>query len=168
NVFSAIAPTATLLHPVVAALAPAGRLALVETVPRDTQRLAALLAPDQLDANLWARWQAAEAALYADPDDPRWQWDGAALAALLQAAGLTVTWTTTTVESDYFISPRLCDRWFATATPDSYRQRLAAILTPDDLTLIETQVRRSLQNQTVPWRSRQLWLTAVWEPNAPR
>ncbi|HEY9890134.1 MAG TPA: AAA family ATPase, partial [Candidatus Obscuribacterales bacterium] len=102
NVFSAIAPTAILLHPVVAALAPAGRLALVETVPRDTQRLAALLAPDQLDADLWARWQAAEAALYADPADPRWQWDGATLAALLQTAGLTVTWTTTTVESDYF------------------------------------------------------------------
>lgn len=165
NVFSAIAPTPERVAAISAQLAPGGRLALAETVPRDTQRIAALLSPERLAPEIRDRWALAEDALYTDAADPRFAWSPEALVAGIQALGLSVTWSQDWVESDLLITKALCDRWFDPHNPDSYRSRLAVMLSPAELHEIEQQVRRTLQNQTVPWRSRQLCLTLHAPPS---
>jgi putative ATPase len=157
NVFSAIAPTADLIQSIVAALAPHGRLVLVETIPRETQRLWDLVSSDAVKPQLRQRWQQAEEALYTEAIDPRLGWDGEKLVQLLETAGLTVKGSQETVESDLWVSEKLCDRWFDSTNPDSYCSRLANILAPPDLVAIEKALRRQVQNQTVRWRSQQ-WL----------
>ena len=161
NVFTAIAPTTELIHALTARLAPNGRLALSETLPRESQRLWALLPADQVETSLRDRWQQAEEALYQDPQNPRLSWEGETLATLIAATGLSVQWSQAVSESDLWISPKLCDRWFDAANPASYRSRLAPALSDAELVILERQLRRALQDQTVPWRSTQLFLTAT-------
>ncbi|MEM7650303.1 MAG: AAA family ATPase, partial [Cyanobacteria bacterium P01_A01_bin.70] len=161
HVFSAIAPTTEFIQPLTEWLAPNGRLALSETLPRESQRLWALLPADTVEKSLGDRWRQAEEAIYCDPQNPRFSWDGDTLAALIEAAGLTVQWSQTVAEHDLWISPALCDRWFDAVNPASYRSRLAPALSDAELVTLERQLRRALQNQTVPWRSTQLFLTAT-------
>ncbi|MEM6437222.1 MAG: AAA family ATPase, partial [Cyanobacteria bacterium P01_D01_bin.115] len=161
HVFSAIAPTAEFIQPLTEWLTPNGRLALSETLPRESQRLWALLPADTVEKSLGDRWRQAEEAIYCDPQNRRFSWDGETLAALIEAAGLVVQWSQAPAESDLWISPALCDRWFDVANPASYRNRLALALSDAELTTVERQLRRTLQNQTVPWRSTQLFLTAT-------
>jgi putative ATPase len=159
HVFGAIAPTLELVQALVAVLRPSGGCALVETVPRHSQRLWALVPPPR-QRQLHSRWQQAEEALYADPTDTRFGWDGATLAALLEAAGLTVTWSQEPIQTDLWISETLCDRWFDATNPDSYRSRLGQTLSSEDLTAIEQHLRRHMQNQTVSWQSTQVLVIA--------
>ena len=161
HVFSTIAPTAALIQPLIERLVPNGRLALSETLPRESQRLWALLPADTAEKSLGDHWRQAEEAIYCDPQNPRFSWDGETLAALIEAAGLTVQWSQTVAEADLWISPALCDRWFDAVNPASYRSRLAPALSDAELVTLERQLRRVLQNQTVPWRSTQLFLTAT-------
>ena len=161
HVFSAIAPTAELIQSLTEQLAPNGRWALSETLPRESQRLWALLPADRVETSLRDRWRQAEEALYHDPQSARFSWNGDTLAALLEAAGLSVQWSQAVAEHDLWISPTLCDRWFDGANPASYRNRLAPALSDAELVTLERQLRRTLQNQTVPWQSTQLFLTAT-------
>lgn len=164
NVFGAIAPTAALIESIVAALPATGRLALAETVPRDSQRLWQLISAEKLPKKLHKQWQQAEEALYADTADRRFTWTGQTLVQLLEAAGLTVTWSQEAIQSDLFVSQKLCDRWFDAVNPHSYRSRLAVVLTDQELTTIEKLLRRQVQNQTVAWQSTGMWLTGHLKP----
>ena len=159
NVFGAIAPTVNLLESIVAALNMTGRLALAETVPRESQRLWKLIPAEKLPGQLQEHWRQAEEALYADTADPRLAWTGASLVDLLETTRLAVTWSQEVVQSDLFVSSKLCDRWFDTANPNSYRSRLATVISTQDLATIEKLLRQQVQNQTVPWQSTYLWLT---------
>jgi putative ATPase len=159
HVFSAIAPTPDLIQTLVSCVAPQqGRLALVEAIPRNAQRIGALVPADSLDSQLRDRWKEAEEHLYTNAADPRFGWDSKTLVTQLEKAGLMVNWADEVIEGERFISEKLCDRWFAPNPSTSYRSKLAAILSPQELTEIEKLVRRSLQNQTVTWRSHQVWL----------
>lgn len=160
HVFSAIAPTAEFLQQLLSHLQSDGQLALAETVPRDSQRLWELVSQASIDRQLCQRWQTAEEALYQATVDARFSWDGASLAALLEAARLTVHWSQETVHSDLFVTEKLCDRWFDTTNPASYGARLAAVLDSPELEAIEKHLRRQVQNQTVSWRSSQVLLWA--------
>lgn len=160
NVFATVAPTSERIQSLTACLAPGGRLALAETVPRQAQRLATLVSADRLDAALHDHWQQAEEALYTDSADPRFGWQAATLAALFEGAGLRVDWSQEVVESDLFVSEALCDRWFDAANLTSYRSQLVVALTEVDLATIEKQVRRELQNQTVAWQTTVVFLAA--------
>lgn len=160
NVFSAIAPTPELIQAVLGALNANGKLALAETVPRDNQRLWALMPADKLTNPLRARWQQAEESLYTDYTDPRFGWTGETLAQMLEDAGLSVIWSRETRQSDFLVSEKLCDRWFDATNPSSYRSRLAKTLSQKDLAAIEKHLRQQLQNQMVAWQSTQLFLIA--------
>lgn len=159
NVFSAIAPKQDLLQLLSNILHPSGRLALVENIPRKTQRLWALVSEDTVETALRDRWQIAEESLYTNSTDPRFCWNGETLAMLGKTVGLTVNWSEEMLQSDLFISEKLCDRWFDRHTPASYRNQLS--LSEADLTEIEKHLRRQLQNQTVTWQSTQVFLKAV-------
>ncbi|MEO1210267.1 MAG: AAA family ATPase [Cyanobacteria bacterium J06638_20] len=161
NVFNAIAPSPTLIQPLIDVLAPNGRLALAETIPRKTQRLWEFTSPDSIAKDLRDRWQQAEESLYHDAIDPRFNWDGETLAAYLDNAGLKVQWSQVTVQSDLFVGQKLCDRWFDAQNCTSYYSRLAVTLSSQDLKTIETHIRRQLQNQTVSWRSAQVFITGI-------
>ncbi|RZM82407.1 AAA family ATPase [Leptolyngbya iicbica] len=159
NVFGTIAPTSELIAAIVAGLHPSGRFALAETLPRDSQRLWQLVAADKLPESLHEHWQQAEEHLYTDDTEPRFAWTAEKLVQQLEAAGMTVSWTQETVQSDLLISEQLCDRWFDLRNPTSYGTKLAATLNAEELPAIESALRRQVQNQTVSWQSTQLLLT---------
>jgi len=156
NVFGAIAPTLDWLQTLGTVLNATGQLALAETVPRDSQRLWQLVPADKLTGKLQERWRQAEEALYREDADPRFAWDGETLAQMFETSGLSVTWSQKRVQSDLFVSEKLCDRWFDATNPDSYRSRLAQTLSEKDLAAIEKALRRQVQNQTVRWQATQL------------
>ncbi|MCH8154661.1 MAG: hypothetical protein IH786_05250, partial [Proteobacteria bacterium] len=66
-----------------------GRLLLVEPLPREGERLLASLDWSGMPEALAKAALEAEAAAYDDPDDPRVNWDEAALGQWCEAAGLT-------------------------------------------------------------------------------
>ena len=160
NVLGALAEKAAALGSLAPLLPRHGTLALAEVVPRHTQRLSALLPETQLDGKWRDRWQSAETALYTDDANPRFNWQSPDLVALIEAAGFTVDWTETLQTSEIWVGKGLCDRWFNVANPTSYRNQLAAQLPASDLDAIEKLIRRELQNQTVPWQTTLLFLTA--------
>ncbi len=144
-------------------LAAGGTLSLAEPLPRETQRLYALVDLARLDAALAAKVTAAEEAIYTDPADPLVNWTAADLAALLEAAGLAdVRVEPVETLADARIGPALLDRWFMAAGTavgagagerPSYVQRLAAALDADEIAAVERLYRGSLTGATVAWRS---------------
>ncbi|MCZ6553026.1 MAG: AAA family ATPase [SAR324 cluster bacterium] len=71
-------------------LLPGGRLAIAETVPSRGERPLAALDWTGLNPDLARRAVAAEEALYADPEDPRVNWNEDDLAQWCEAAGLRI------------------------------------------------------------------------------
>jgi putative ATPase len=134
-----------------AALAPGGRLALLEPLARHTQRLHALV--DGLPAGLAAAWATAEDALYADPTDPRTRWDADGLCALLGAAGLSVEARMVDTRHALQVTEAVAARWFEDR-PGSYGDRLKAPLGAAAVHEIGAAVRRALVGRAVPWAGR--------------
>jgi putative ATPase len=149
---------------IAALLAPGGRLVLAESIPRQTQRLYALLGETALPPDLAARLAAAEEALYANPDDAMVNWDVADLAAWLQAQGLIVR---ATQEQEatlrVAVTPALLNRWFAEPPPGarpSYAQHLLRRLSPDEVRLVSEAFKTQLTGKPAPWRSRSVVIAA--------
>jgi putative ATPase len=150
-------------------LAPGGRLALAEVVPRQAQRLSALGDVSALDRDLVTRWRAAEEAMYQTPDDPLVNWDVPALEAALRAAGFCLTaplQCVTQTEERYLTTAHL-DRWCTrTATRDrpSYAQRVLTFLSVEEWQSVEACLRPQLQEHTVPWQTTLVYITATPSP----
>jgi len=150
---------AALLSTVQELLAPDGRLVLVETLARRTQRLYALLSPHELPAELLRTWAAAEDAVYDDPQDPLTRWTGPALAAAVQAAGLRVQLTEVPTTHALHVTSAVLDRWLS-GRPDSWLGRLRQHLAPDLCTAVAQSVRR-LDGRSVTWRGSSVLLVAT-------
>ena len=103
-----------------------GTLSLAERLPRFTQRLYNLVDSSELPADLVPRWQAAEEAIYADPDDALVNWEVVDLIVPLEAAGLAITRDIEEEVSEVRITPAMIDRWFAPAQPPESRQQNVA------------------------------------------
>jgi putative ATPase len=125
------------------ALLPDGLAVLVETVPRHTQRLSALLPEGALDTALHAAFRAAEEALYADPSEPRTAWDVADLAERVGADAELVR-----LPGELLVTRASVDRWFS-GEPGSYGERLSRSLR--DVAPIAAVIRRTMQDRTVSW-----------------
>ncbi len=97
-------------------LAPGGVISLAERIPRHTQRLHALVDASTLDADLVARWHAAEEAIYTpaaeDAGAALVAWDADDLAAAFSAAGLKVESTVENEQTEMQVTPALLKRWF--------------------------------------------------------
>ncbi len=139
-------------------LRPDGLILLAETIPRHAQRLYQLIDLRRLDDPLARKLQDAEEAIYADPADPLVNWDAEALARLFRDAGFVVEVEEAVRESQVRVTTALLDRWFAEEGRGrpTYRQHLAAHLTPDELAQVEALFRGQLRGQTVPWQFRHL------------
>ncbi len=145
------------------ALAPGGVASLAERIPRHTQRLHSLANLSELGEELAGRVVAAEEAIYSAAEDTLVNWDAPDLAAAWQQAeggGLTVEWETEDETTEIRVTAGLLDRWFAPAGDGrpSYRQRLAALLSDEEIAQVEALYRRQFLNQVVPWRSRTVYV----------
>ncbi|MGD2206225.1 MAG: AAA family ATPase [Anaerolineae bacterium] len=153
-------------------LQPGGRLSLAETVVRHShrngsgtpQRLYALADLSSLADDLQQRVVEAEEAIYADGDDPLVNWDAKDLRAALEAAGFgEVSLQEETQEAEMLVSPATLERWFAldaAGERPSYAQHLLRRLTADELAEVGALFRRQLAGQTVPWRTRIVFVVA--------
>ncbi|MFN3980444.1 MAG: AAA family ATPase, partial [Caldilinea sp.] len=143
-------------------LAPGGVISLAERVPRHTQRLYALVDSRELAADVVERWRQAEEAIYADAADPLVNWDETDLSDALSATGLTVTMQSEVEETETPITAAMIERWFTPVNSGrpAYIDRLAMLLTGDEIAQIKKLFERQLTGQSVPWQSRTLFLTA--------
>ncbi len=143
-------------------LAPGGVISLAERVPRHTQRLYALVDSRELAADVVERWRQAEEAIYADAADPLVNWDETDLNDALSATGLTVTMQSEVEETETPITAAMIERWFTPVNSGrpAYIDRLAMLLTGDEIAQIKKLFERQLTGQSVPWQSRTLFLTA--------
>jgi putative ATPase len=138
-------------------LRPGGHLSLTETVHRRSQRLHALLDPERSLPALAARLRAAEEAIYDDPDDPLVTWAEDDLQATFVASGLDdLAVETQETSSELQITRALLARWFDPApygARPSYAQRLARILSAEEILQTRTAFERALLGRAVPWRT---------------
>jgi putative ATPase len=170
NVLVDIDDKAAAVALIAATCAPGGTISLAERIPRHTQRLYKLLelSGPALDDELATRLVDAEEAIYMRGDDALVSWDADDLAALWEATGLRVEFTTETEITEVRVSAGLLARWFDDTPPDagivdgrpSYAQRLAAQLIPAEIEQIRALFQRQLLNQTVAWHSRTVYVVA--------
>jgi putative ATPase len=165
NVLTRCVDKTAALASVRAHLRHAGHLSLVEVIPRRAQRLSALVDLAELGADLAARVQAAEEAMYHDAHDPLVNWDLPEFEAALQAAGFQVQGQLRydTQEDERHITAAYLSRWFtvsAAAARPSYASRLRAHLSAEELRRVEACFRRQLLEQIVPWRTTLVYVAA--------
>jgi putative ATPase len=146
-----------------------GRLVLAEVVPRQGQRLSALVDLSDLENDLIGRWRAAEEAIYEDASDARVNWQLPELESALLAAGFTVQGSLhgETHEDERRLSAAQLERWFvlpAVPGSPSYASRLLAHLTTAELERVAACFRRQLLDQIVPWRTTWVYVTALSTP----
>ena len=146
-------------------LCTGGTISLCETVPRHTQRLYALLDLSALGDDLAERVRLAEEAIYSDANAPLVNWDGADLLALMGRAGLQrVAVTAHNSTSQVHLGTSRLGDWFSTdeGRPRlSYAQHLLREISSAELSAVRSAFERALLNQTVPWRTQYVHLTAV-------
>ncbi|MCB9418984.1 MAG: AAA family ATPase [Ardenticatenaceae bacterium] len=145
-------------------LALDGRLALLQTIPRHTQRLYELV--EWPDGSLRQKAAAAEEAIYHDESDPLVNWNENDLAAALQSAGLDVQMTVETQTEQRRITADHLARWFPNdetyQAKVSYAQRLLeGGLSDGELEQVNNLYGRRLQDQIVTWHNSTAYVLAA-------
>lgn len=140
------------------------RVALLQTIPRHTQRLYELV--EWPDDALRQKVAAAEEAIYHDESDPMVNWDENDLVAALQAAGLDVQVTVETQTEQRRITADHLARWFpdedAYQAKASYAQRLLeGGLSDEEVEEVRRVYGRRLQDQIVTWQVKSAYILAV-------
>jgi putative ATPase len=169
NVLTRYANKAAALACLRACLRHEGRLVLAEVVPRQGQRLSALVDLSDLGSELAMRLRDAEEAIYQDVSDPRVNWSVPELEKALLAAGFVVQGTLECErqEDERRIPAAQLDRWFALPVASgspSYAGRLLAHLTAAELERVSACFRRQLLDQIVSWQTTLVYVTAMPAP----
>jgi putative ATPase len=150
-----------------ARLQPGGTLSLAEVVPYYTQRLYALVDPSSLASDLASRLRDAEEAIYGAADDALVNWAENDLQSACAGAGLEgVQVALEESQGETQVTSTLLARWFNPAPPGerpSYAQRLAALLSPNEIVSVRGLYERQLLGRAVPWRT----VTAYVVAHAP-
>ena len=143
-------------------LAPGGVLSLAERVPQHTQRLYRLVDAGTLDADLVARWQAAEESIYGDAADPLVNWDADKMRSWLEAARLEVAMKGENEASETPITQAMVERWFTPAASGrpAYVDRLSTHVAAGEIAQIRALFDRQIVGQTVDWQAHTLFITA--------
>jgi putative ATPase len=142
--------------------AASGVISLAERLPRHTQRLYRLVDLTELDDDLAARVQAAEEAIYTQPDDRLVNWGEEGLAQWWAEAGCPAEIESEVEHTEVRITEGLLARWFAPLGEErpSYAQHLAAELNVEEVEQVRALFQRQLLNQTVHWESRVAYVVA--------
>ncbi|MGB5059544.1 MAG: hypothetical protein WBO48_12650, partial [Candidatus Promineifilaceae bacterium] len=135
-------------------LAAEGVICLLQTLPRYTQRLYALVDWAGHEA-LREKVVAAEEAIYHDPADPLVNWDEKGLETAVRDAGLTVRLVVERQAEQRQIGPNQLARWFGAGSDrPSYGERLAAAgLSAAEVGEVERLYRRQLEGRMVGWET---------------
>ena len=159
NALGALPDKAAALRQLAGWLQPGGRLSLAETVVRHSQRLYDLVDLSSLGDDLRQRVVEAEEAIYADGGDPLVNWDADELAG---RAGSRRLWGDCRPGGDARgrdagqpgDAGPLVRRRTPSGQRPSYAQHLLRRLTADELAEVGALFHRQLAGQTVPWRTR--------------
>lgn len=136
-------------------LQPGGAIALVEAIPRRTQRLYQWLDANVLGVKLYKKLVKSEERIYAQPDDPLVNWDVSDLNAMFVDLNLTVEVDVVSTETEVVFTPELLERWFALqpvsqpGLQPSYAMRLG--LAEAEVQQVREAFRRLL-HQRLPWQ----------------
>jgi putative ATPase len=143
-------------------LGPGGVISLAERVPAATQRIYRLVDARRLDADLLARWGAAEEAIYDRRGDPLTNWDAPTLLAAAESAGLAAELQTEEDATDMQVTAAVLARWFTPAKEGraSYADHLAAQLAPEEIAALRALCEQQMLGQTVAWRGQTAYLVA--------
>ena len=135
-------------------LAAEGVICLLQTLPRYTQRLYALVDWAGHEA-LREKVVAAEEAIYHDPADPLVNWAEGDLETAVRDAGLTVRLVVERQAEQRQIGPNQLARWFGAGSDrPSYGERLAeAGLSAAEVGEVERLYRRQLEGKVVGWET---------------
>jgi putative ATPase len=171
NALGAVPRKADVLGYLVKWLRPDGRLSLVETVVRHAQRLHDLVEASGLSRELWARVVQAEEEIYADNGDPLVNWEAVDLQVQLEEAGLEgVSLQEETQEVETLVSAATLERWFepdAERERPSFAQHLLRHISTSELTEVKALFQSQLANQTVPWRTRLVFVAGLRPISTP-
>ena len=149
------------LRAVVELLQPDGLMVLAEAMPKYTQRLYQLIAPERLGVKLHRKLAKAEESIYTHADQPSLTWDIEDLKAQFKDVGTNLALQLEHTQTDLRITPALLDRWFspggdtrsaqANQRP-SYLDHLQNSLTALEIAKVREAAFTMLQHQTVPWQ----------------
>ncbi len=153
-------------------LAPEGTISFVETVPRLGQRIYDLAGREGLDEKLAEKWIFAEEAIYENSDDPMVNWTRDDLSHAFDRAGLVMKhFHTEQTAVEIVVTDAVLSRWFPEVNKDlkiptrpSYRERLAALLSPDEVDQIRRYITLKLGGKQIRWTSESIYLTACSTP----
>lgn len=146
-----------------------GRLSLMESLPRHTQRLWALLPQGEIPEDLLAAWRQAEEQIYADPEQPMLNWTVDELLESLRALGLEAQAQVQEQSARRRITAAQVERWFQHRDQQPcYAQRLLQHgLDAAQVATVQALMRRHLQDEIVPWGSAVVFLQARRTGEAP-
>lgn len=160
NVLAGETERGAIAHTLLQRLQPTGVLVLAETLPRRGQRLYDLLPEVALKPALYQRLVKAEDAIYSGhhPKNPDsiLHWDIEDWHRLFEALEVPrrPEIQVEITHTDLHLSPGLLHRWFSPGTDKpSYADYLAESLSEKDLAAVREAFGRSLQNQTVSWKT---------------
>ncbi len=134
-----------------------GRIVLAETVPKQGQRLSALLEFTEARASIGSRFRAIEEDLFNDPENPLLNWDAQSLKKELEGLSpASVKMFSATLSPKTRVLPANVDFWFrpsAETQRKSLGARLAAVFDEHELADLKNMFHRQLDNQDFPWKT---------------
>jgi len=138
-----------------AKLRAGGKIVLVEALPSHAQRLVGLRDDWGLSGVLVSKWREAEEAIYTDASDPMLSITEQRLTDALARAGLEARADLLEQIGKRAIPSSQLDRWWTSSTERgeraSYRDRLAASLSEEELDQVEAAMRKHLSDEVVSW-----------------
>jgi putative ATPase len=141
-------------------LSSQGQIILAERLPKQSQRLYQW-ASGAMDAQLLARWQAAEEAIYDDLGDPLLNWEVANWVEVFESVGFTFQTELEKSVRDIYITPKLLNRWFASNGESlSYADRLGRSLSSEEVAEVRSTMTKQLLQETRRWHSVEIHITA--------
>ncbi len=163
NILTRLENKAETLAALKAHLNPSGRIVLVETIPKYTQRLHKLVDLEPLGSSIAQKVIEAEEAIYQQADDPMVNWEATDLQGAFERAGLQhVHLVEDTQAAELRLSAHQIARWF---TPNpanqrpSYIQHLQKHLSSDEIKQLKALFEGQLTNQLVTWETSQAFVT---------
>jgi len=132
-------------------------VALAETVVSSTQRLYELADLSCLDPETVEALKQAEENIYADPDNPKVNWNADDVNTWAETAGLITVHTESRRDTSRRLIPtQLVERWFSPGTdkaPPTYRDRLAQTLSDDQIESVQRCYTRTFTPNPVSWQT---------------
>jgi len=173
NALLSVHDKAAALKAVSQVLAPEGTISIVEGVSRHGQRIYDLVDQSGLDRNLIKKWIAAEETIYEDSSDAMVNWTRDDLHRAFEQAGLIIRYFhSEQITMEILVTEAVLSRWFPEAdgvsgkpARPSYRDRLAASLSPREVDQIRRYVTEKLAGKQIGWVSESIYVVAQRKEN---